>query len=794
MQTSDDREKALLFFEEGNKLKQAGQLSEAVGKYQEALDIDPNYAPALNQLGDIHETRKEFDRALVYYQRFVLAMPSNGLAHAKVARMMLYQKDIEGAITNYQKAIALQPEQPAWVYKELGDALVENGQADRAIDIYQKLIDSGEKVPPTTYKKLGDLLQEKKKAEQALAAYEKALELNPNQPKIYLTIAQVYFKKGNLDAVIDSYQKALKLNPDFSYGIYKKLEKALKLQKRGDEAKTWLELAPRSQNNNEAFYAEIWQSLNQTSLASLEENSCNYPIKIAPQEVEKYFAQTINYKVIDLNQIEEGERQFLETNGLSLTYLKLNKARSISKEEISLEEDPDPKQFKRAKKVNQLLVTADRRTDYQQSLVDSGYICAVCPSSGRILTSNRSFCVFHNMGMSCYRFVGEEVFYLMMGTAWNERCSIYFPGRELLVHLTDTLVFAPDAEKINAWKASMVSNWQTVKSYLAREKQDAIVAITGFTNNLGHHLWNELSGIQRSSDFGNINKIDRFIVAGLEVYASLEEIFPEIPPEKIERVGSQETNIDREILEKNYLAFRPAYLSIAENLADRIYQASLKKCSPEILTTIDRAKQHFPLLWITIRLNNRTWVEQIEGLAKVITALASDFPNLGVVFDGVSRVCNRDGSVVINQKEEETIKQERETVSNICALLPKEITVYNTVGCLMHESIAWAKAIDLYLSPYGAGLSKVTWIANKPGIIHTNKRVLQKPIYKRVYAWERENGIVPTFISEQDIIDVTEGVQRKSLSDTRHQLNNYNCGWQIIYQETLKLVRSLKNN
>lgn len=794
MQINDGQEQAVKFFEEGNKLKQEGKLSEAIAKYQEALQIEPNYAPALNQLGDIYESAKEFEQALVYYQRFVRAMPSNGLAHAKLARMMLYQQDLKGAITNYQKAIILQPGQPVWAYKELGDALVKDGQIDRAIDIYQQLIELDPNTPPTTYKKLGDLLHKQKKAEQALAAYEKALELNPNQSKIYLTIAQVYFKKGNLDAVIDSYQKAIKLNPDFSYGIYKKLEKALKLQKRGAEAKIWLGSAPRSGSNNEVDYLEIWRALNQTNLESLEENSCNYPTQIDRQEAEKYFAQTSNYKVIDLNQIEEQEQQFLETNGLSLTYLKLNKARSISLEGVSLEEEPDPKQFKRSKKVNQLLVTADRRTDYQQSLVNSGYICVVCPSSGRIVTTNRSFCVFHNMGMSCYRFVGDEVFYLMMGTAWNERCSIYFPARELLVHITDTLVFAPDANKINAWKASMVSDWQTVKSYLARDTQSEIVAITGFTNNLGHHLWNELSGIQRLIDCGNINKVDRFIVAGLEVYASLEEIFPEIPPDKIKRIESEETNLDREILEKNYFAFRPAYLSISEDLANRIYQASLKKCSPELLATIDRARQHFPLLWITIRLNNRTWVEQVEGLAKVLTALASDFPNLGVVFDGVSRICSQDGSVIINQKEEETIKQERETVSNICALLPKEITVYNTIGCLMPESIAWTKAIDLYLSPYGAGLSKVTWIANKPGIIHTNKRVLQKPIYKRIYAWERQNGIVPTFISEQDIIDVPEGFQRKSLSDTRHQLNNYNCDWRIIYQEILKSIRSINNN
>ncbi|MGK7950244.1 MAG: tetratricopeptide repeat protein [Xenococcaceae cyanobacterium] len=102
------------------------------------------------------------------------------------------QRDIRGTIANYQKAIALQPEQPAWVYHGLGDALNQNGQL-----------------------------------EETIAAYQKAIKLKPDHPNLYLHLAQLYLEKGNLYGLIDAYQKAIRLKPNLPFPIYQKLAEAL---------------------------------------------------------------------------------------------------------------------------------------------------------------------------------------------------------------------------------------------------------------------------------------------------------------------------------------------------------------------------------------------------------------------------------------------------------------------------------------------------------------------------------------------------------------------------------------
>jgi tetratricopeptide (TPR) repeat protein len=49
------------------------------------------------------------------------------------------------------------------------------------------------------------------KLEQLIALYEKALVTKPNNPLVYIQLAELYYAKGNLDAAFDIHQKALQI-------------------------------------------------------------------------------------------------------------------------------------------------------------------------------------------------------------------------------------------------------------------------------------------------------------------------------------------------------------------------------------------------------------------------------------------------------------------------------------------------------------------------------------------------------------------------------------------------------
>ncbi|OCR01903.1 hypothetical protein BCD67_05310 [Oscillatoriales cyanobacterium USR001] len=81
------------------------------------------------------------------------------------------------------------------------------------------------------------------------------------------------------------------------------------------------------------------------------------------------------------------------------------------------------------------------------------------------------------------------------------------------------------------------------------------------------------------------------------------------------------------------------------------------------LEEVERAKKHFPLLCIQIR-SIRTWVSQVEGNANIIKKLAEEFPNLGIIFDGWSRM------EVADSHSELMITKDRDIMNQIIALIP----------------------------------------------------------------------------------------------------------------------------
>lgn len=726
-----------------------GSFDSALEKLSKVLKLNPDYIPALNQLAGIYESRKDFEQAIIYLQRVIQLQPNNMLAHAKLARAMMAQKKTQEAIASYQKAIAFQPEQPAWVYHGLGDALKQNGQIDEAI-----------------------------------ATYQKAIELKSDHPYFYIKLAELDYMQGQIDRAIKGYQKAIKLKPDLSFQIYKCLEELLRLQGRIKEAGKWIKSAPLPQDGES--YLSIWNALNQTTLNNWQQESSSYPTAINQQAAKQYFTQTSQQKIINLKNIRDKDRQLIESLGWSLTYLKLNRSGLINHEIVSQEEYASHfKELQCKERREHLRIAA--ATKFQLSTVEDGYMYAICPSTGIRLHSNRSIYYSGHLCFCWYRFVGQEVFYLITGDHWREKLALYFPSSELIVSLTPSQVIK--AEDISLFKAYVVTDWKRIAPYILSSDKTEKVAIIWFRH-FAHHLWNELSAIYQLYESNSLDKIDRFLVVN-EPLGCIDEIFPEIPSEKIKLVKPQE--LSREILENNYFLLSLGHAFIKEELAKRVYQVSLHKCSPAFLTGVESAKKkHFPLLWISIRLGSRTWISQVEGLANVIKSLAENFPNLGVVIDGFSLPENREGFV--NPQHETTIKKEKETVQKILSLLPPGIKIYDAVGCWLHQSIVLAYAIDLYLTHHGTIQHKVGWTSNKPGVVHTNKEILKLSPSVRPGSWEREKGIVPVYVPKQHIVGVDEKVYtHHGKWEKKTGFYNYECDWRGVYQEVFKLALSIKD-
>ena len=504
------------------------------------------------------------------------------------------------------------------------------------------------------------------------------------------------------------------------------------------------------------IYSNIWKALNQTSLRSFDEEISNYPkeVEIDTQKVMRHFNGASQYKFIDLADLSGEDEEYLESLGLSLNYLKLNQTKVINSEGVVKEKPRTPLNF----------------LELHLSMVEERFIYAICPTTGKVLKSNRSLPIDRFVSSCSYRFVGEEVFYLVLRKLDRFiKNFLYFPRIDLVViferGMPGDKTQQAISRELNFLKTNTVTFWQKFRSYLLGN-DDAQTAIIVQNVNVLHYILNMLTGIQKLYDDQYLHTIDKFLVFGSEFYGAFDEIFPEISLEKIKRVKSSK-NIFEEIIENNCFALRVLYghcenkRRIMDDSLQRVMQLSRSKCSKSCLKKIEKAKnKHFPLLWINVRATKRIWLSQVEGTANIIKNLHSHFPDLGVVFDGFTRH-EVEGKIVVNPKDEAVIEEENKLVRNIQSLLPIEIRTYNNIGCLIHESLLWAEVIDFSLETRGSSEVR-TRIFNKPKVIHGSKTMMNKQAL-------------------DGVIDVREG----------HWQTDYDFDWKVAYEKLFKIASEL---
>lgn len=603
--------------------------------------------------------------------------------------------------------------------------------------------------------------------EQAITCYRRVIELCPTHYQSYYRLANTLIEQGNSQAAI---------------AVYHQLSLRLAEVGRLDEAVACFQKVPQILPiNRQKIYEFLWNGFNQ--LGTIDQQYSYYPSELQSSEIEQYFVQTSKYTVMDIWNLSEGEKEFLENAKISLTNIELIAQDKIALEEIYInnfvEDDQQrplakkyPKteyrQFVNHTHLNQI-------NAYQQSIAETGYIYSICPVSGKIIRSNQSFYDTAWLPIISYRFVGYETYYLTVGHFWGPKIFIYFPRLELIIHLSRPHAEWQANNVINRLKANMVSCGKETLNYISTPSKK-VAAILGTIPNIGHYFWNEVTGIYYLYENDILPKLDLILIEPNE-YFNLGCIFPEVV-DKIRRIADKKS-VFKTIIGENYCALRVTNVFVKENLAVRVYDGSVKRCSQSVLEEVEQArKKHFPLLWFGIRTHNKFWVSQVEGIVNIIKTLATDFPNLGVVFDGWSRIESEDAY------GESMIAKDQATLQKILDIIPSSIGIYSTIGSMMYEKVVWAYAIDLYVISLGAGSTVVSAIANKPGVMHANSMINNG--FRELATNSRENSVPPIFIAVEDILDIADPqVSPYNLS--------YDMDWKVIYNEVTGIISHLKN-
>ena len=117
-------------------LHQAGQVEEAIGKYESALSRNPRLAEAEFYLALAWADFGDLDKSIEHYARALQLDPTNGKWEARWARALTAKGLSKEARVRYEHSLSLNPDIPA-AHKELADLLCGFGEYQAAVEHYQ---------------------------------------------------------------------------------------------------------------------------------------------------------------------------------------------------------------------------------------------------------------------------------------------------------------------------------------------------------------------------------------------------------------------------------------------------------------------------------------------------------------------------------------------------------------------------------------------------------------------------------------------------------------------------------
>lgn len=247
----------------GNALQRMGKTGEAMSCYAKAVEIKPNLAEVYAGIADIYVQQEKWAQAVKHYQKALIIKPSaeihrslanvwQKLGETEKVEFNLYQAaQLEELETGSKTKVRLDSiendrasvEESIEAYCKIAQQLERQNQWQQATKYYRQALDlsmSRLALPPQ-HSSQARLIEQKvvhqpskqisvkednsdrtvtdgeqSQLDKAIARYHRQSKLQPNSPKIFTDLGNLYARKGKLHYAIACYRKSIKLNRKYA--------------------------------------------------------------------------------------------------------------------------------------------------------------------------------------------------------------------------------------------------------------------------------------------------------------------------------------------------------------------------------------------------------------------------------------------------------------------------------------------------------------------------------------------------------------------------------------------------
>jgi tetratricopeptide (TPR) repeat protein len=197
----------------GDVLQARGKLDEAIAHYKKALPLDSRNAALYNNLGGaILGAHRDLNDAAACFEQALALEPGYAEAHYNLGNVFSAQGKLDRAVACYQRALALRPDRPDF-HNELGNALRDQGKFEPAMESCERALTLKPNYAEAHYN-LGNVFGDQGKLDNAVGCYERALALKPNYPDAHTNLIVTLRDQGRIDDAMACCKRALAFHPD----------------------------------------------------------------------------------------------------------------------------------------------------------------------------------------------------------------------------------------------------------------------------------------------------------------------------------------------------------------------------------------------------------------------------------------------------------------------------------------------------------------------------------------------------------------------------------------------------
>lgn len=223
-------------------LRQQGAPGKAAAQFKKATQLDPFYAPALNNWGRALMAQDQLNQAISRFKASLRVDPGYYWAHACLGEAFQEQGKPRKAIEHYKKALEISPAYNTAHY-QLARAFIEVGENDKAMQILKYLLRENprNKIP---HNDIAGIKISKKNYRGAIRHLKKVLQSNPYHIEANIHMGDALAQLNQIDDAMAHYRTALRAAPDNAM-VHRKLGEILLRKNRFSRAKMHFETALR---------------------------------------------------------------------------------------------------------------------------------------------------------------------------------------------------------------------------------------------------------------------------------------------------------------------------------------------------------------------------------------------------------------------------------------------------------------------------------------------------------------------------------------------------------------------